>query len=255
MSYFREVSDILYQSQQTKITSSQDYVRTKNLFRRAKIRDDFVKSVNLFDTYKIVGEERPEQVAEKLYGSSEYDWVVLISNNIINIKDEWPLSAEEFNRYLNRKYTQEELGSIHHYETTKVMDSSRNVIVSAGKIVDADFSVSYFEKDEVVISTEITSFSSTEIRLSSTEFTFSNDEELTQYVTIGGMKTVNPVRPVTVNEYETRKNEKKRIIYTIKPKYLQAIIDDLRTIMSYGFSSQYVDDKTKKADNLRLISS
>jgi len=218
MSYFREVSDILYQSQQTKITSSEDYVRTKNLFRRAKIRDDFIKSVNLFDTYKIVGEERPEQVAEKLYGSSEYDWVVLISNNIINIKDEWPLSTEELNRYLNRKYTTAELNSVHHYETLKVIDSTGNLIISSGKIVDSDFSVSYFEK------------------------------------TLGTILTITPVRPISVYDYEILKNEKKRIIYTIKSKYLQSVIDDLRDIMAYGFSTQYIDDKTKKGDNLRVIS-
>lgn len=218
MSYFREVSDILYQSQQTKITSSEDYVRTKNLFRRAKIRDDFVKSVNLFDTYKIVGEERPEQIAEKLYGSSEYDWVVLISNNIINIKNEWPLSSEEFNRYLNRKYSQEELESIHHYETTTYYSGDGKAISKKGKIVDSDYSITYFDE------------------------------------TVNETLTVSPVVPITIRDYEIIKNERKRIIYTIKPKYLQSVIDDLRQIMSYGFSSQYVDDNTKKGDNSRIIS-
>ena len=250
MSYFREVSDILYQSQQTKLSSSEDYVRVKNLFRRAKIRDDFVKSYNLFDVYKVVGEKRPEQIAEQLYGSPEYDWVVLISNNIINIKDEWPLSSEEFNRYLNRKYTPQELQSVHHYETTKVVDSRGKVIVAAGKIVDSDFTVSYYEKDKVVISNQIINFSSNSLKLSSTTLNFSNDS---QSITYGGVVTVNPVKEVTVHDYEIVKNESKRIIYVVKPKYLQTVIDDLREIMAYGFSTQYVDNKTKKAESMRTI--
>ncbi|NBP03946.1 MAG: hypothetical protein EBU90_28385, partial [Proteobacteria bacterium] len=109
MTYFREVSDLLYQSQQTNRNSSYDYARVKNLFRRAKIRDDFFNNSTVFTKYKIIGEERPDQVAEKIYGSSEYDWVVLISNNILNIRTEWPLSDAEFSNYLERKYTEAEL--------------------------------------------------------------------------------------------------------------------------------------------------
>lgn len=250
MSYFREVSDILYQSQQTKLSSSEDYVRVKNLFRRAKIRDDFVKSYNLFDVYKVVGEKRPEQIAEELYGSPEYDWVVLISNNIINLKNEWPLSNEEFNRYLNRKYTTQELQSVHHYETTKVVDSSGKTIISAGKIVDSDFTVSYFDKNQAVVSTQISNFSSNTVKFSSDIIVFSDN---TESITYGGIITVNPVKSVTVHDYEITQNQSKRLIYVVKPKYLQAIIDDLREIMAYGFSTQYVDDKTKKADNMRVI--
>ena len=73
MTYFREVSDLLYQSQQPNRNSSYDYARVKNLFRRAKIRDDFFQNATTFTKYKIIGEERPDQVAEKIYGSSEYD--------------------------------------------------------------------------------------------------------------------------------------------------------------------------------------
>jgi hypothetical protein len=250
MSYFREVSDILYQSQQTKLSSSEDYVRVKNLFRRAKVRDDFAKSYNLFDRYKVVGEKRPEQIAEELYGSAQYDWVVLISNNIINLKNEWPLSNEEFNMYLNRKYTTQELQSVHHYETTKVLDSTGKTIISAGKLVDSDFTVSYYDKNQVVISTQISNFSSNTVKFSSSTLVFSDNSES---ITYGGMVTVNPVKPVTVHDYEIIKNQSKRLIYVLKPKYLQAVIDDFREIMSYGFSTQYMDDKTKKAENMRII--
>ena len=118
MTYFREVSDLLYQSQQPNRNSAYDFVRVKNLFRRAKIRDDFFQNAVVFSKYRIIGEERPEQVAEKVYGSSEYDWLVLISNNILNIRTEWPLSDAEFSDYLERKYTEAELLSAHHYETT-----------------------------------------------------------------------------------------------------------------------------------------
>jgi hypothetical protein len=218
MTYFREVSDLLYQSQQPNRNSSYDYVRVKNLFRRAKIRDDFFQNATAFTKYKIIGEERPEQVAEKLYGSPSYDWVVLISNNIINIRTEWPLSDAEFSDYIFRKYTQDELDSAHHYETTAVIDSRGKLIIPEGKEVDSNFTVTYY------------------------------DENLTQSI------TVNPVKLISIYEYEILLNNNKRNIYVLRSRYLQTAIDDMRTIMSYGFSSQYVDDNTKKGENLRVLS-
>jgi hypothetical protein len=218
MTYFREVSDLLYQSQQPNRNSSYDYVKVKNLFRRAKIRDDFFENINVFTKYKIIGEERPEQVAEKIYGSPEYDWVVLISNNIINVRTEWPLSDGEFSEYLYRKYSQDELDNPHHYETTTVYDSRGKLIVPGGKIVDSGFSITYF------------------------------DDSLRQSIT----KT--PVKFISTYEYEIQQNDKKRNIYILRNRYLQTALDDMRTIMSYGFSSQYVDDNTKKGENLRVLS-
>jgi hypothetical protein len=215
MTYFREVSDLLYQSQQPNRNSSYDYARVKNLFRRAKIRDDFFKNVTAFTKYKIIGEERPEQIAQKLYGSSTYDWVVLISNNIINVRTEWPLSDSEFSDYLERKYTEAELAQPHHYETTAVIDSRGKLIIPAGKIVDSNFSITYYD---------------------------------------GLSVTKNPVKMVSVYEYEIQQNDKKRNIYVLRNRYLQTAIDDMKRIMSYGFSSQYVNDSTKKGESLRVLS-
>lgn len=218
MTYFREVSDLLYQSQQPNRNSSYDYVRVKNIFRRAKIRDDFFQTSTVFTKYKIIGEERPEQVAEKIYGSSEYDWVVLISNNIINVRTEWPLTDSELSDYLFRKYTEAELNQAHHYETTLVTDSKGKMILPPGKIVGNNFTVSYY--DEVK----------------------------------GTTVTKTAVRAVSNYEYEIQQNDNKRNIYLLRPRYLQTAIDDMKTIMSYGFSSQYVDDNTKKGENLRVLS-
>jgi hypothetical protein len=215
MTYFREVSDLLYQSQQPNRNSSYDYARVKNLFRRAKIRDDFFQNVTAFTKYKIIGEERPEQIAQKLYGSSTYDWVVLISNNIINTRTEWPLSDSEFSDYLERKYTEAELAQPHHYETTAVIDSRGKLIIPAGKIVDSNFSITYYD---------------------------------------GLSVTKNPVKMVSVYEYEIQQNDKKRNIYVLRNRYLQTAIDDMKRIMSYGFSSQYVNDSTKKGESLRVLS-
>ena len=253
MTYFREVSDLLYQSQESNRNSSYDYARVKNLFRRAKIRDDFFQNATTFTKYKITGEERPDQVAEKVYGSSSYDWVVLISNNILNTRTEWPLSDVEFSNYLERKYTESELSSPHHYETTLVKDSKGKMIVPPGNIVGSNFTVTYYDANisQYITTNNQTIFDTTVTTFDSSAITFDSDAST---VEVGTYVTVNPVKMVSVYEYEIQQNDKKRNIYVLRPRYLQTAIDDMRRIMSYGFSSQYIDDNTKKGDNLRIIS-
>jgi len=251
MTYFREVSDLLYQSQESNRNSSYDYARVKNLFRRAKIRDDFFQNVTAFTKYKIIGEERPDQVAEKVYGSSSYDWVVLISNNILNTRTEWPLSDAEFSNYLERKYTEAELAAPHHYETTLVTDSKGKMIVPSGKIVDSNFTVTYLEIDQPFTESINYNFSSTVDKFDSNIITFDSTTGTRQ---VGTLVTANPVRMVSVYEYEIQQNDKKRNIYLLRPRFLQTAIDDMKRIMSYGFSSQYVDDNTKKGESSRILS-
>lgn len=254
MSYFRNFSDLLYPSPLASRTSSYDNVRAKNIFRRAKIRDDIFQAAVAFDKYQIIGEERPDQVAKKVYGSPQYDWVILISNNIINLREEWPLSDSEFSNLIQTKYTSTELTQVHHYETTSYFDSRGKMIIPAGKIVDANFTTTYFDYDipDQEITGEPYTFDLNTTTYDSTTVRFDMDEQI--MLKQGKSFTISPIKSINVYEYEIKKNEDKRTIYVLKPRFLQTIIDDLEEIMNYGLSSQYVDRSTKKGDELRVIS-
>lgn len=135
MSYFKELPDLEYQSFLSDRQRSDDYVRVKNLFRRGKLRDDISNVLTVFDKYQIPDGYRPDNVAEELYKSAEYDWVVLISAGIINIRDEWPISDADLYGYVYKKYG-EELFAVHHYVTTEVKDSNNRLILREGEIVN-----------------------------------------------------------------------------------------------------------------------
>ena len=98
--YFRKLPNLNYPSPLKTRESNLDVVRTKNLFRRVKVREDLLSDFMQFDKYKIIGDERPDNVAEKVYGNNNLDWVVLLSNNITDINNEWPLDQFQFNEYL-----------------------------------------------------------------------------------------------------------------------------------------------------------
>ena len=212
MSYFRELPDLEYQSPFVDSNSSQNYVRAKNLFRRVKLRDDLTNVFTLFNKYQIPEGARPDTVAEEVYGKADYDWVVLLTAGIINVRDEWPLSNKDLYTYAEQVYGND-LNAIHHYETTEVKDSNGRLILPAGKVVDSNFTIPK-----------------------------PNDY----------LATLNPVTGISNYVYETRKNNKKRNIYVLRPSYLQQVINDTRKAMTYDKSSQYVNDKLIRTENTRV---
>jgi hypothetical protein len=216
MSYFKELPNLQYLSQLPDASSNEQYITVKNLFRRAKIRTDIINIITAFDYYQIQDNQRPEIVASKLYGDPELDWVVLTTNNITNIREQWPLSNADLHSYMLDKYGSEEaLSSVHHYETTEVKDEYNRLVMPSGLKVDEDFTISYSKLINVFV-------------------------------------TVSPVKQVTNYEYEIDINENKRKIRILKPQYLSVVVTDLRNIMKYGYSSDYISQTNKSTYNPRI---
>jgi hypothetical protein len=214
MGFFRELPNLLYQSPLSSRTAADEYVEIKNLFRRVKLREDLQNVFTVFDKYEIVEGARPDTVAEEIYGNSELDWVVLITAGIVNVRDEWPLSNYELYQYAEQKYG-EQLNDIRYYETKEIRDSKNRLILPAGKVVDSDFVLKYYDNGNV-------SVSGTNVRSAISNW-----------------------------EYETIENNKKSSIYLLRRGYLQQFLNDMRDIMTYQRSSQYVDSRMIKTENTR----
>jgi hypothetical protein len=216
--YFKRIPDVEYPklSSDGKIS---EFEKIKNIFKRGTIREDIFENLVFFEKYDIIGDERPDSVANKIYNNPDLDWIVLLANNITNVYEEWPMPARSFDRYLNDKYGSfENIYAIKHFETEEVKNSSGVVIVKEGLIVPESFFISYYDKnlDEQIFKGNIT-------------------------------------KPVTNYEYEVRLDEKKRTIFLLKGRYLQLVFDDLETVMTYKKgSTQYVSRTLKRADNTRI---
>ena len=104
MGYFRELPNIAYQSPLLHKNSSTDYIIIKNIFRRTKLFDYLKDAASLLNKYYIRDGERPDIIAEKLYGDSRLDYVVILVANIININHEWPLRDHQVYDYALSKY-------------------------------------------------------------------------------------------------------------------------------------------------------
>ena len=106
-----------------------------------KLVDEVYNEVTNFDRYIIPDGVRPDQVVLEYYKDEQLDYVILITNNIINLRDEWPLGGEDFYNFIYRKYGQNNIQNIHHYETTELKDTNDKLVVPAGKLVDSNFTI------------------------------------------------------------------------------------------------------------------
>lgn len=220
-SYFRQVPNFDYVSRLPDAKIS-DYISVKNLFKKGKLRDDIFQDLSFFEKYKIIGDERPDNVAFKIYDNPTLDWVVLLSNNIVNIQSEWPLTQSSLDTHLLSKYGDYDTiySGIHHYETTQVLNSQGVTIVAAGLEVSSPYSVSFYD-----------------------------------YFVGYQVDSGNVAVPVTNYEYENKLEDDKRNIYVLKPFYLNIVMNDMGDIMPYKKgSSQYVSEELKRGDNIRLTS-
>ena len=194
--YFSQVPDFLYVNRTPGSKTINDFSQVKNLFKRGKLREDIYSDLSYFTKYKIIGNERPDNVAEKIYDDPTLDWVILLSNNMINIQTEWPMSENSYRNFLIDKYGNDEnIGATHHYECTGVKNSKGVDIVPEGLTIDQDFSITYLDPD------------------------------------VGSVTVSNISQSISNLEYENKIEDAKRNIFILKPIYLNTIFNDLDKIM------------------------
>lgn len=186
-----------------------DITVAKNFFRRYQLNKNIFESAVFFNLYSIKDKQRPEHVAKDVYGDVMYDWVVLLSNNIVNAQFDWPLSNYELTKLIESEYD-DPYGTIHHYETYEYGQYPE------GLHVDETF---YNDQHKFLLSNGA-------------------------YVTKNGNEVC---RPVTVMEHFNAENEKKREIFVLKYEYFQQFVDDFRRRNKYKKSGDYISSKLKKA--------
>lgn len=213
MTYFRQLPDLEYPNIVDSDATLGDYQLFKNIFIRGKLRDDLQNILTVFQKYTILDGERPDQIAEKLYGDVELDWVVITTANIINLQNDFPLSNQALYEYIVGKYGEDGMQDIRYWQTTEVRDSMKRLILPAGKVVDKDFTIP--------------------------------DPDLP-------IRDLNPVIAVSNFDYERMKNDDKREIYVLRNEYIGQFLNDMEDIATYGFSSEFVNEKTIKVASNRL---
>ena len=239
MGYFRELPNIAYQSPLTHKNSSRDFIVIKNIFRRTKLFDFLEENVSLLDKFTIGDGDRPDMIAEELYGDPTLDYVVILVAGIINVNHEWPLQDYQVYDFALEKYGSEaEMNANHHYETFEIRDDKNRLILPPNLIVDVDFKID-----------------GTSHKFPETKYTLRSQSgySLLDDKDEFAVATEKIARAVTNLEYEYKKNEEKREIDVLKNGYVQTFINDLRDIVRYDKSSSYITSSLVRTQNTEVV--
>ena len=85
-----------------------------NLLKRVAVKTKVKTNAFILDTYDVKNGETPESIADKLYDDPELHWVVLLVNDITDRYHQWPMYEQQFNTYVEEKYSNPD--GVHHYE-------------------------------------------------------------------------------------------------------------------------------------------
>ena len=219
--YFSNLTDFLYVNRTKEGRSEGDYSIVKNFFKRVRLRDDIFQDLTFFTKFTVAGDDRPDNVANTVYDDPSLDWVVLLSNNIVNVQSEWPLGQAAFNTYITEKYGDETTlySGIHHYESREVQANDGTIIIPSGQRVSIGQSVSFFDEDssQQIVRTDV-------------------------------------AMPITNYAFEEKLNDEKRNIFVLKPIYLNIIFDDIDQLMrNKKGSTQFISETLVRGDDIRLF--
>jgi len=165
-----------------------------NIMSRFNILRSVLNNTTAFHSVTLHQGDRPDTVAHKYYGSSDYTWLVLLSNQYIDSKWEWPLDDDEFENLIKTKY-----GSL---------ADARTRIVRYEKKVNGRF----YQVDS-------TDFLSGYTSISEEGFVFDAENNLS-----------SDFRAITAYKDEFDRNEKKREIQLIDRALLSHLEKELRNV-------------------------
>jgi len=211
--YFSHLPNIMVGDSSDDSTVS-NFVKTKNLFRRSRVLPDALKNFTFFQRYTIPGNFKPYQVSHAVYGTPNYEWVILITNDITNIYTQWPLSSEEFDKKIRTVYGVGDKTLDTKCWRTKEFKTPEGVILVPGGLIVPE-SYTY--------------------RLPNGEFIPKN----------------RLIERVTYYEYEVELNESKRNIQLVFPSVIERFITEYDQALQYPNHSDLIqgEENTKNPGN------
>lgn len=199
----------------------------KDIFRRVVLSEQTKQKFSAFDEYDIRDGDTPEVIAYKVYGDSNYHWVVLLTNELFDGRFDWPLSGVNFDSMVDNNYS--DRFDIHHYENTSGVEIN-GILTLASSAAFGSFAAG----DAFVTNLGAAGYINSKASSSSIHVTTTKGgiNAGNQIIKLSNSSITANVTTVTVSanctsvsnyEYETELNEAKRRIKILKPQFVNQI--------------------------------
>ena len=214
-------------------------VTIKDFFRKSMIEQDAVNSVISYTYYEIQDGERPDVVADRLYGDSELHWTFFLVNDMDNYY-QWHKDNVTFEKYINEMYP----------EYWLIASDSTDLVSSSSKWLLGEIIESSSQKGNVIsvqptfnrIGVAGGSWNANDVvtgKVSGKSFTVSSvvngPDGIDHYVNSEGHKRNNLTTgftPVTYYTHDYEKNEESRKIKVIRPEYIRRVVSEFEKVMA-----------------------
>jgi hypothetical protein len=211
------------------------YTFDKNTINQQRVTDilarsTFLKEVSenssVYFKYSVKESDTPEIIAHKIYGDAFRSWIVLLFNNIIDPKYDFPMKEEVLNAYIQSKYSQtvtQAKSTIHHYNlNVKKQVISNNTVFSETEenysVTEKDYNFSTGVLQSRVIPVTADTSTTPEVE----NIALSNGRTLV---------ITSKVTAVSNYTYEFEENEKKREIRLLDPLYVPNVESEFKKLM------------------------
>lgn len=126
MSYFQHFPNMVYDFSKQGVAGT-NLIIVKDIIRRVKVNSSVANNIFSYDEYDIQEGERPDILAHQFYNSSKLAWVILVTNEIHDVYEDWPRTGRELNKMIVKKYGAR-ADNIHHYERPQLSGDPEKMI-------------------------------------------------------------------------------------------------------------------------------
>ena len=217
-------------------------IKAKDIFRNIRIREENLNTTTGYEFYQIGQQDRPDITASKLYGDATLYWLFWMVNDHLAVHSDWPMSFNVLEKFIQRKYSGKCLvanspsdivtSSVKFLQGEKVIGSTSSafgyvtkVDPTNNQIVLNDIEGNFTINETVTGSQSDKSFTLSSVR------NFSDSPH--HYETPEGLKTsVSTGNTLVSNhDYEVDFNEDKRSIRYIKPRYIEQVLREFKSMI------------------------
>ena len=238
--YFSNFPKIVYDFD---LSTGTDYKIVTDITRNVRFRKQILENISLYDYYDIAEGETPEMVAEKIYGTPYYHWVIMLANQRYDYVNDFPLSQLELDAHIDKKYGDKKY-QVHDYKENGFIKEGVNILrlrdsaisgggigeMAIGKVLVSQTNGYKARIDSIITPSDNTTIT---ISVSMREGKFVLDETViieneTTYAEVDQSTIPDNYTTTSNYDYEFALNESKRRIRIIDPALVDQIIKEFK---------------------------
>ena len=258
--YFENFPTVLYDFPVK--DSANKFIGVKDITRNLRFKAEFIESISVYETYQMQDGETIEMVSEKVYGTPDYHWVLMLLNQRYDHIEDFALSQRHFDKAMLRKYSSrindaryfvDINGYITNGYASVVIENTNEEgselmllddLIKVGSVIRRKTAIGYYAGRVESIDPETKALT---VMMTTGDFKPGDPIEVYNYYddadgnyveTFLGSSTVTSFIVaanyglVTNYEYEMIKNEEKRTIKIVPERYLSQIISEFDALVS-----------------------